>query len=319
MSFELKLYISPWRDPFRNLAFEDQLLLKIKPSEKYLLVYQNDPCVVMGRFQNPWREINLEFLENNQSHLKLVRRQSGGGCVYHDLGNMCFSFIHPSRDHHKDDNNQIILNALENLGIKAMASNRSDLILEDQRKFSGSAFKQKKDRSFHHGTLLINSDLSLLNEILNSPLRSLEGKGTLSNPSKVVNLAELNPSLQFQKLGGFLTSSFEDYYGQKVELGKNDFDNKEYEDFLCNEEWIFGETPEFVVKTPDFNLKIKKARLIEIEFPQLSGGVVELLKKKLVGQIVKKDDLEKAMESAYKVFSHPYLIQLEQNLRTYFY
>ena len=108
MSFKLKLFISPWRDPFRNLAFEDQLLKNIRPSEKYLLVYQNDPCVVMGRFQNPWREVNLEFLENNQSHLKLVRRQSGGGCVYHDLGNMCFSFIHPSRDHHKDDNNKII-------------------------------------------------------------------------------------------------------------------------------------------------------------------------------------------------------------------
>ncbi|MAZ47998.1 MAG: hypothetical protein CME65_05510 [Halobacteriovoraceae bacterium] len=319
MSFKLKLFISPWRDPFRNLAFEDQLLKTIRPSEKYLLVYQNDPCVVMGRFQNPWREVNLEFLENNQSHLKLVRRQSGGGCVYHDLGNMCFSFIHPSRDHHKDDNNKIILNALEDLGIKAKASNRSDLILEDERKFSGSAFKQKKDRSFHHGTLLMNSDLSLLNDILNSPLKSLEGKGTLSNPSKVVNLAELNPSLQFQKLGGFLTSSFENFYGKKVELGKNDFNNKEYEDSLREEEWIFGETPEFQVSTPDFNLKIKKARLVEVEFPQLSGGVVELLKTKLVGQIVKKDALEKTMESAYKVFSHPYLFQLEQNLRTYFY
>lgn len=319
MSFDLQLFISPWRNPFRNLAFEDDLLMRITPEEKYLLVYQNDPCVVLGRFQNPWREINLAFLENEASELKLVRRQSGGGCVYHDLGNMCFSFIHGSRDHHKDENNQIILNALENLGIKAQASNRSDLVIDDGRKFSGSAFKQKKDRSFHHGTLLMNSDLSLLNSILDSPLKNLEGKGTLSNPSKVVNLAELNPSIQFQKLGGFLNQSFEEYYGGKSSLGKNNFENSEYEEFLESQEWIFGETPEFSVVTEDFELKIKKAILTEIRFPQLDGGVVKFLQDRLVGSLVRKEFLELVMEKAYKIMPHPYLIQLEQNLKTYYY
>ena len=298
-----------------NLAFEDQLLKSIEADEKILLLYQNAPCIVLGRFQNPWREVNLKEL----AQVQLVRRQSGGGCVYHDLGNMCFSFIHGARDHAKDDNNAIILNALESLGIKAKASNRSDLILEDGRKFSGSAFKQKKDRSFHHGTLLMNSNLEHLNKLLDSPLKKLEGKGIHSNRAVVVNLCELNDKIHFQKLGAYLMESFENFYGQKVVLGKNEFYNDEYLSELQNWEWIYGETPEFFANTSDFKLTVKKAILKELEFKKADPRLAAYLSEHLLDKAVRMELLEIVMEHAYKIFPDAYLFDLEDGLSDYYF
>lgn len=315
MDFKLKLYISPWRNPYMNLAFEDQLLKSIEADEKILLLYQNEPCIVLGRFQNPWREVNLKEL----GQVQLVRRQSGGGCVYHDLGNMCFSFIHGSRDHGKDDNNAIILKALESLGISAKASNRSDLILEDGRKFSGSAFKQKKDRSFHHGTLLMKSNLEHLNYLLDSPLKKLEGKGIHSNRSTVVNLCELNDKIHFQKLGAHLMESFENFYGQKVVLGKNEFHNDEYLSALQNWEWIYGETPEFFADTTDFKITVKKAILTELEFKKAAPKLTDYLSEHLLNKAVRMELLEIVMEHAYKIFPDAYLFELEDSLADYYF
>ena len=141
----------------------------------------------------------------------------------------------------------------------------------------------------------------------------------MSNRSTVVNLTDLNPSIQFQKLGGFLNESFEAFYQAKATLGKNEFDNHEYLQFLKSEEWIYGETPEFFVKTEAFDLIIKKAILEKAEFHQIPENIFQFLKQELVGQSVKGEYLEKVMERAYKVLPHPYLFQLEENLKQYYY
>ena len=167
----------------------------ISPDEAILFYYVNDPCIVMGRFQNPWIECALHKLRKD--NILLVRRQSGGGTVYHDHGNINFCFLHGGRDHQRDLNNKILLKCLEIAGIHAYASERSDLRVDfnGDKKFSGSAFKQKKDMAFHHGTLLIDANLDLLNAYLKSNHKIQNSKSTKSVSSIVVNLSQINPNL----------------------------------------------------------------------------------------------------------------------------
>lgn len=256
-----KLYslVSDSINPFENLAIEDQILKSIRPNEKVLLFYRNKPCVVIGRFQNPWREINM----NELNQLPLVRRQSGGGTVYHDEGNLCYSFIYGERDHHKDDNNKILIEALKKFNIQARPSQRSDLVV-GERKFSGSAFKQKKDSSFHHGTLLVNANLKSLGGILKSPYKELKGKGILSNPSPVVNLKELNPKLTMDALIKGITEEFSKYYQGNVDTYDFDFSNQEYQEFLESWKWRTGETPEFKFEKLGYQWTIDKGVIVDV-------------------------------------------------------
>ncbi|POD93108.1 hypothetical protein BV924_17800 [Pectobacterium odoriferum] len=117
--------------------------------------------VVIGRAQNPWKECNTRRME--EDGIKLARRSSGGGAVFHDLGNTCFTFMAGKPEYDKSVSTQIVLDALSSLGLKASASGRNDLVVETAdgvRKVSGSAYRETKDRGFHHGTLLLNADLS---------------------------------------------------------------------------------------------------------------------------------------------------------------
>ena len=154
-------------DPCTNLAIENQILLNLDADTVHILFWINNPCVVMGRFQNPFLECKLDKMIKDG--VLLVRRQSGGGCVYHDLNNLNYSFITNKIHHNKDNNHKILIDALSSFEIDAFSTKRVDLFLCDNgtdKKFSGSAFKEKKDTAFHHGTLLIDSDLDRLNYYL---------------------------------------------------------------------------------------------------------------------------------------------------------
>jgi len=182
---------NPCTDPCFNLAM-DEYLLKAR-SEDIFTLWRNGPSVIIGRNQDALAEIDMGFLREN--NIALVRRMSGGGAVFHDLGNINFTYITPCEKAGFFDFGRFaapILAALRGLGIDAQATGRNDLTV-DGRKFSGNAQHLHKGRLLHHGTLLFNADVSRMQGALRVNPSKLQGKGVASVRSRVVNLAEYCP------------------------------------------------------------------------------------------------------------------------------
>ncbi len=209
--------------------------------------------VVIGRAQNPWKECNTRRME--EDGIKLARRSSGGGAVFHDLGNTCFTFMAGKPEYDKSVSTQIVLDALSALGLKASASGRNDLVVETAdgvRKVSGSAYRETKDRGFHHGTLLLNAALSRLADYLNPDVKKLQAKGITSVRSRVANLVELLPSVDHQVICQAVTQAFFSYFGEQCEpeiISPYAHPNLPgfSEQFARQSswEWNFGQAPDF--------------------------------------------------------------------------
>lgn len=213
----LRLLISDSHDPWFNLAVEDCIFRQMDPSQRVLFLWRNADTVVIGRAQNPWKECNTRRMELDG--VKLARRSSGGGAVFHDLGNTCFTFMAGKPDYDKTVSTQIILRALHALGVEATASGRNDLVVssaEGERKISGSAYRETRDRGFHHGTLLINADLSRLANYLNPDPKKLQAKGITSVRSRVTNLAELLPDIEHHAVCTAIVQAFFDHHAAAV-------------------------------------------------------------------------------------------------------
>lgn len=197
-------------DPYYNLALEEYLLSRVPDSGCILYLWQNDHTVVIGRNQNPWVECRTSLLQEEKGHL--ARRLSGGGAVYHDLGNLNFTFL--CREEHYDLQKQlsVIQRAVKFAGIDAYFSGRNDL-LADGRKFSGNAFYHKKGAAYHHGTLLIDTDTDKMGRYLSPPKAKLESKGIASVRSRVVNLKELSPALSCETMKTYMVQAFSEIYG----------------------------------------------------------------------------------------------------------
>ena len=244
-------------NPYLNLAFEDYLFRSGDlQGKQILLLWRNRPCVVLGRFQNPWMECRISELE--QAGVDLVRRQSGGGTVYQDLGNLNYTFISPREDYDKHNNHKIVISALEKLGVPCKRSGRNDLItrnLQEVYKFSGSAFKENRDRCFHHGTLLINSELAKLNRLLNPVIRNLDCKGIASHRSKVINLSQIVPELTMQQVEAEIKEAFASFHGQQAVVHnwteaqlQEKTEVTELAEKFQSSKWRMGETPRFTQK-----------------------------------------------------------------------
>ncbi|WP_347861215.1 lipoate--protein ligase [Salimicrobium sp. PL1-032A] len=177
-------------DPTINLAIEEYALKNLDISETYLLFYINEPSIIIGKNQNAIEEINTDFVDENGIHV--VRRLSGGGAVYHDLGNLNFSFLT------KDDGNSFhdfakftepVVDALKQLGAPAELSGRNDLTIEG-RKISGNAQFTTKGRMFSHGTLMFHSEVENVVRSLNVKSEKIRSKGIKSIRSRVANISE---------------------------------------------------------------------------------------------------------------------------------
>ncbi len=175
-------------DPRINLAVEEYVLNYLDPSEEYAILWQNEPTVVIGRNQNTLAEVNSSFIKERGIHV--VRRLSGGGAVYHDLGNLNFTFIvdaEKERVSNFEYFTRPVIQALASLGVQAEFSGRNDITI-DGKKFSGNAQYWSKGRLLHHGTILFNSDLSVVQEALNVKADKLQSKGVKSVRSRVTNI-----------------------------------------------------------------------------------------------------------------------------------
>lgn len=196
-------------DPVHNLALEEYLLRHVQEGQCILYLWQNRHTVVIGRNQNAASECNYEALEADGGYL--VRRLSGGGAVYHDLGNLNFTFIMPSEDFDVDRQTEVILRAVQSAGIAAQRNGRNDLTV-DGKKFSGHAYYHTGKKSYHHGTLMVNVDTEPLARYLQvSPLK-LQAKGVKSVRSRVANLREYNPALTISFLKEAVIAAFSQVY-----------------------------------------------------------------------------------------------------------
>ncbi len=246
---KIRILRSDITNPWFNLATENWIFRELDPEQHVLFLWRNAATVVIGRHQNPWKECKVQKMENDGVYL--ARRQSGGGAVFHDLGNTNFTFLSARDQYNQEDNFGIIVDALGKLGITAEKSGRNDILVEG-RKVSGSAFKHSRDRSFHHGTLLINADLTRLQDYLNPQKAKLLSKGIDSVRSRVANLTEYVPTLDHEKVCEVVTEAFFDFHGSRCVVEHLDFDTlstipslNEYYRQMEAWEWRFGNTPEF--------------------------------------------------------------------------
>lgn len=233
-------------NPYRNLAREEYLFSKCKEDEVILYLWQNEKTIVIGKNQNVWKECQISKVEEDGA--VIVRRISGGGAVYHDLGNLNFTFIAGKENYNLLRQMEVILKAVQKLGIHAEASGRND-ILVNGKKFSGNAFHEQGGHCYHHGTIMVDVKLGELNKYLNVSEKKLESKGIKSVRSRVTNLLEYNPDLTIDLLKVTLRETFEEVYGYKSRLIKDNELNREeiqelYEKY-SSWEWNYGKKFEF--------------------------------------------------------------------------
>lgn len=214
MNLNLKYYISKTDNPYFNLATEEYLTFMAKKDEIILYLWQNGNTVVVGRNQNAWKECNMSLMEKDR--VKLIRRMSGGGAVYHDTGNLNFTFCARKNNFDKERQAKIIIQALKNLDINAIQSGRNDLLVDD-RKFSGNAYFYFKDFCYHHGTLMVDVDKTALSRYLNVSKDKLKSHSIDSIRSRVINLKEVNPIVSVEKLKRELILAFEKEYGETAD------------------------------------------------------------------------------------------------------
>ncbi|ASG67950.1 lipoate--protein ligase A [Francisella halioticida] len=258
----MNIYISQSNNIYFNLALENWLFLEKLQDKKILFLWQNAPCVVIGRAQNPWLECNLNRMR--EDNIIMVRRQSGGGTVYHDFGNLNYTIISPKKDHDIKANLDLVCSAVKSLGIEVYANKRNDIVVDYHDftyKVSGSAFREKKDRAFHHGTLLINANTKKLYDYLHQPIdKSLDTKGVKSHRSKVINLAEINPNIQTQNITRTFLNSFNSVelslINEETPLKNKQIITNEIEN-LKNWQWRFGKTLPFSKSYTTDNEEIK--------------------------------------------------------------
>ena len=207
---QLFIFEAPGTDPYWNLATEKYLLESVGPGQCILYLWQNQNTVVIGRNQNPWAECRTSLLEEEGG--KLARRLSGGGAVFHDLGNLNFTFLISTDDYDVDRQLSVIQKACAMADIQTEKSGRND-VLANGSKFSGNAFYNSRGKAYHHGTLLISADMEKLQRYLSPSKAKLQAKGVASVRSRVVNLQELSPGLDIGTMKAYMYKAFEDVYG----------------------------------------------------------------------------------------------------------
>lgn len=299
-------------DPQINLAIEEYILENFGEKDTYLLFYVNKPSIIIGRNQNTIEEINTEYVDKNG--IKVVRRLSGGGAVYHDEQNLNFSFIT------KDDGNSFqnfakftepMVQALNKLGVPAEMQGRNDLAVKG-RKISGNAMFSTKGRMFSHGTLMLDSEIENVVSALKVRKEKIESKGIKSIRSRVANISEfLEEKItmdEFKELILRHVFEVEDVKDvPRYELTEEDWEkiHKISEERYQKWEWNYGKSPAFNIqeshKFPaglvDVRLDVKKGIIENCKiYGDFFGiGRVQVIEDKLTGVQHERKAIEKAL------------------------
>lgn len=305
-------------DPTLNLAMEEYVLKNMPKDDSYFLFYVNRPSIIIGKNQNTIEEVNQPYIDENG--IDVVRRISGGGAVYHDTGNLNFSFVTD------DDGNSFhnfkkftepIVEALQSLGVDADMSGRNDIQV-GSAKISGNAMVKVKDRMFSHGTLMLNSELNEVQNALKVNPAKIKSKGIKSVRSRVANISEfLDEPLDIDRFKEIILKTIFGEATQVEEYILTDDDWKKIEQ-LSNEkyrtwEWNYGRNPKYNFEREEkfekgfvqIKLDVKKGR---IEHAKIFGdffgeGDITELENALEGTMHEFDSIEEAL-SNYDIYHY---------------
>jgi lipoate---protein ligase len=297
-------------DPRINLAIEEYALKNLDVNETFLLFYINEPSIIIGKNQNTIEEINTEYVESNGIHV--VRRLSGGGAVYHDLGNLNFSFI--TKDDGESFHNfrkftEPVIAALHKLGVNAELSGRNDIEAEG-KKISGNAQFSTRGRMFSHGTLLFKSEMDHVASALKVKKEKIESKGIKSVRSRVANISEfISEKITIEEFRELLLKHIFEGMENIPEyvLTKEDWENIHQlsKDRYQNWDWNYGRSPKFnlqhshrfPVGSIDVRLEVDKGIVenCKIYGDFFGVGDVSDIEEKLKGCRYEKSEIEKAL------------------------
>ena len=244
-NIKLQIILGNQYNPYLNLAVESNLLDNFIPNTVCLFLWKNKQTVVIGTNQNPYSECDVESLLNEGGFL--ARRRTGGGAVYHDLGNLNFSFVADKNIYDVKRQMQVIQKALLNFNLETEVSGRNDITYQG-RKFSGNAFAKTKHQGLHHGTILIKTDSERLQKYLKVKPAKLHKHGVKSVASRVINLSEV-ANITSDNIIPHLIKAFEDVYQNTATV--INFDDLCNEDairlsqHIGSEEYLFGKWKEF--------------------------------------------------------------------------
>ncbi|KAM4047055.1 lipoyl amidotransferase LIPT1, mitochondrial [Anomaloglossus baeobatrachus] len=241
---------------YENLAVEDWIHDHMDLEQKNVLfLWRNSPTVVIGRHQNPWTECNLHLMRDKG--ISLARRRSGGGTVFHDLGNINLTFFTSKKKYDRMENLHLVIRALKSLqpDLDVQATQRYDLLLDGKYKVSGTASKLGRTVAYHHCTLLCSADSSLLPVVLRSPYDGIHSNATPSVPSLVKNLSHAYPSLTCEAVMDAVAKEYRFLYNDKPNIHVvHPSDEAFFPGItqkikeLCTWDWIYGKTPKFDIQ-----------------------------------------------------------------------
>lgn len=263
-------------NPYYNLALEEHLFRKLGRGESLFMLWQNNRTIVVGQYQNTIQEINMRFVRENG--IKVVRRMSGGGAVYHDLGNLNFTFITDAKTGEQQGFSYFcrpILEALGKLGVNAELTGRNDMVIHG-KKFSGSSQFVRGGRILHHGTLLFRSDLQLIAQALNVNADKIVSKGITSVSSRVANIADALPeTMSVRDLKQHLLHSI----GEMTPLETYSLTVRDRREILTltdkkysTWEWNYGRSPRYETTK---RRRIEGCGTVEISMSVAQGGIID--------------------------------------------
>lgn len=302
---------SPSTDPEFNLALEQFVFDKMDRSKEYFMLWQNNNAVIVGKNQNTFGEVNPKVIE--ERGVKVIRRLSGGGAVYHDLGNLNFTFIMDAKEASDLDIKlfcQPVASLLQELGADAQVNGRNDITI-DGKKFSGNSQYLKEGRIMHHGTLMFDSDLDVVAAVLNVAGDKFQSKAAKSVKSRVTNVKPfLKQSLSLEEFQEKLVSYvFGEAPIETYTLTEKDMAEIEKikEARYAQWDWNYGKSPEYTVQKErrvdgcgkiEAYMNTKDGKIAEVKFYGDFFGVSDHaeLSDILVGCELKREALEKALE-----------------------
>ena len=243
---KLNVILTDTTNPYENLALEEYITMNEKEGEVTMYLWQNAHTVVIGSNQNPWRECDVEAIKRDD--IRLSRRISGGGAVYHDMGNLNFTFAAKNDLFDVGKQTEVILLACKLMGINAVKNGRNDLTV-DERKFSGHAYFSKSGCNYHHGTIMMDVKGEDMSKYLNVPDSKLKSKGVSSVRSRVTNLREHLPTEELrnaptpvliEEMKKAMISAAEKVYGVEATMVEKPEVPQELVDKYTSEEWRLG-------------------------------------------------------------------------------
>ncbi|OFV71291.1 lipoate--protein ligase [Acetobacterium wieringae] len=297
-------------DPQKNLAFEEYVFNQMDKDESYFLLWQNDNAVIVGKHQNTIEEINQEYIKEND--IKVVRRLSGGGAVYHDLGNLNFTFIVNEAGQEQFDFQTFtrpLVEALKTLGVNAEFNSRNDLAI-DGKKFSGNSQYAKRGRILHHGTILFNSNLATIQSALKVKKDKIESKGIKSVKSRVTNIVDyLDEDYTLEDFkAALLKAMFENDNLEMITLLEEEIQAIEQlkTEKYATWDWNYGKSPRYNLRKErkcDFGLitvllQVEKGEIKELHFygDYFGNGDIQELETLLIGVKPTEEALSKVLK-----------------------